>query len=78
MCPICRRYSNEHHPSCPYADDPVPVKIGKCEICDEDVTTGEEIVRDGDCIYHFDCLSGLSTHVMLEVLGYNISIAECE
>lgn len=75
MCPVCRRY-DEHHPSCPYADEPEPVSIGKCECCDKDIMTDEEYVELDGYKYHYDCLSVLSVREVLDVLEIDVKVAE--
>lgn len=77
MCPVCRR-NYEHHPSCPYADEPEPVSIGKCEYCDKDIMTDTEYVEFEGYKYHYDCLSGLKVRELLDVFEIYVKVAECE
>ena len=75
MCSECRRYVG-HHPSCPYADEPVPVKIGECEICGKDIMTSEDYVEHDGYKYHYACLSELSVREVLDVLEIDVKVAE--
>lgn len=77
MCSECGRVIGHHH-MCPNAGDPELVKVGECEVCGKDIMTGEEMVSDGDYLYHYDCLSGLTVRELLDVLDITVSIAECE
>ena len=76
MCSICRRYVC--HPSCPNADEPVPVSIGKCTYCTKDIMSDEEYIDVGDYKYHFDCIDGLPTKELLEIFDVRVKIVEYE
>lgn len=76
MCSVCRRYDG-HHPSCPYADEQVPVKIGECECCSKDITTFQDYVEHEGYKYHYDCLSELSARELLDILEIDIKVGEC-
>ena len=76
MCSVCRSF--KCHPSCPNADAQAPVSVGTCEYCENDIMTGDEIVKVDGYLYHYRCLSGLTGKELLDVLDISVKIAESD
>ena len=74
MCSVCRQFN--HHPQCPYADEPAPISVGECEYCRKDIMTGQEMVTIDGYHYHWNCLSGLSAREIMDVLDISIKEAK--
>ncbi len=73
-CDICGR-TIEHDIRCPYYTSPKTRHY--CSICDNEINDGEEYIENLDGEYvHYDCLTDLSYHTMIEWLGGEIMTME--